>query len=91
MADDWQVLVDISKVRALPREAQIACDAVQKQLAAFGPLRFGLYPDERCALESWDLLEEPHLAEVWAPILGRPYALLLEIRPGRTLIIRSFI
>lgn len=90
MADAWTVLVDISKVRSLPREAQIACDAVQKQLAAYGPLRFGLYPDERCGIEDWNRLETAHLAEVWAPILGRPYSLLLEILPGRTLIIRSF-
>ena len=90
MANDWNVLVDISKIRALPREARIACDAVQKQLATYGPLRFGLYPDERCGIDSWDQLEAPHLAEIWAPVLGHAYAILLEVRPGRTLIIRSF-
>lgn len=88
---DWQVVLEVRVARLISgwdRRNQMELDAIQRLLRADGPagLDWGAY--ERAGFPDWETVEEPETRAFVITFEDRIYRLTLEIRPGKTIIIR---
>ncbi len=92
MNSHWTVVFDMAalgKIKLWPRGNQIELDAIQTVLREGGPDALGWNSNERAGCPSWEGLIEPYSATYWTAFDRRFYRVALEIRPGRTVIVRD--
>jgi hypothetical protein len=87
----WSVITEVAVVRqveAWDRDARRQLFAVQELLREKGPEVFDLYAEAFTEVSSWDELDQPCHLEFFIQVRGRYLALVLEIRPARTIVVR---
>jgi len=92
MADLWTVLlaIDVAKsVRAWRKLNQIELDAIQRVLRAEGPAGLDWSAWDLAGFPDWEAIEKPMTRVFQAAFEERVYRLTLEMRPGRTIIVRT--
>lgn len=88
----WQVVFDVSafgEIKRWDRFDQIKLDEIRTLLREDGPEGLDWNALERVGHLSWDHLAEPYKAVFWTASGVRFYHVALEVRPGRTIIVRG--
>lgn len=88
----WRVVFEVRVVGLISkwtRRNGIELDAIHAVLRADGPEGIGWDAMSRLNRSSWDDLTEPYKAVYWTAFDERFYRVTLEVRPGRTIIIRD--
>lgn len=89
---DWQVVFEVRVVRQISgwhERDQIQLDAVFTILRQDGPAGLDWDPRDRTGRPTWDDLSEAYRAVHWKASEERFYRVTLEVRPGRTIIVRG--
>ena len=92
MAGEWTVLFDLEVVRGIQAWKglnRIELDAVQRVLRAEGPAGLDWNAYDLAGFPDWDAIEEPMTRTFLTAFEERVYRLTLELRPGRTIIVRK--
>jgi hypothetical protein len=89
---DWQVVLEVRVARLISRWArrsQMELDAIQRLLRADGPAGLDWSAHERAGFPAWEAIEAADSRVFHAAFEDRIYRLTLEIRPGRTIVVRQ--
>lgn len=89
---DWQVVFEVHVVRLISkwtRRSQIELDAIQRVLRADGPAGLDWSAWDLAGFPDWEAIEEPVIRVFHTAFEERVYRLTLEMRPGRTIIVRN--
>lgn len=89
---NWQVVFDVSAFGAIKRwdrADQIKLDSIRSLLREDGPDGLDWNAEKRVGQPSWDHLIEPYRATFWTASGERFYRVMLEVRSGRTIIVRG--
>ena len=88
----WQVVFDVSTfgvIKRWDRLDQIKLDSIHALLREDGPGGLDWNAVERVGQLSWDHLTEPYRATFWTAAGERFHRVTLEVRAGRTIIVRD--
>ncbi len=89
---DWQVVFEVHVVRLVSKWArrnQIELDAIQRVLRSDGPAGLDWSAWDLAGFPDWEAIEEPVTRTFLTAFEERVYRLTLELRPGRTIIVRK--
>jgi len=90
--NDWQVVFEVHVARqasAWNRRNQIELDAIQRLLRSDGPAGLDWSAWDLAGFPDWEAIEEPVTRVFHTAFEERVYRLTLEMRPGRTIIVRK--
>jgi len=89
--DRWMVIAElrlVSLVRERGRQAESELLAVQRRLRKGGPEAFGLDATFLAGAPTWEEVEVACRPDLFIELAGRRLWAELEIRPGRTIVLR---